>query len=174
MEKLFYAETSAFPSSQDAVYKILREYFRLENAVIEKTETGKPLLRLENGRLFFSVTHTAKRLFIAFCDENVGIDAEELTRDVHYLPIVKKFPPQESAEIDSREEFLRHWTVKESAVKWLGGTLAKDLNKLCFAQNQLSYNGLDIPVYVTTRIFDGHVLSVCSECNFENAEFISL
>lgn len=168
MEKLFCAELSAFSTSTDAVLFILREYFHIQNATVVRNENGKPYLENTGERIFFSVSHTKEKLFIAFSRENVGIDAEQLDRDVNYPPILRKFPAEEREEIKSKEDFLLHWTVKESAVKWLGGTLAKDLNKLCYARNTLSYNGLDIPTCLTTRFLDGHVLTICCERDFSN------
>ena len=169
MEKLFCADVSAFSTSTDAVLFILREHFCIQNANITRNENGKPYLESTDERLFFSLSHTKDKLFIAFCDENVGVDAERLDRATNYLPILHKFPTEERKEIKTKEDFLLHWTVKESAIKWLGGTLAKDLSKLCYCNNTLSYNGLDIPVYVTTRFLNGHVLTVCSERDFSNA-----
>ncbi len=169
MEKLFCADVSAFSTSNEAVLFILREYFHLQNANIIRNENGKPYLENTDEKIFFSVSHTKDKLFIAFCDENVGVDAEPFNRNTNYLPILRKFPAEEREEIKTKEDFLLHWTVKESAVKWLGGTLAKDLSKLCYCNSTLSYNGLDIPVYVTTRFLNGHVLTVCSERDFSNA-----
>lgn len=174
MEKLFCADVSAFSTSTETILFILREHFRIQNATVIRNENGKPYLENTDEKIFFSVSHTKEKLFIAFSSENVGVDAEDLSREPNYLPILRKFPPNEREEIKSKDDFLLHWTVKESAVKWLGGTLAKDLNKLCFYQNTLSYNGLDIPVYVTTRFFDGHVLTVCGERDFSSAPIIVL
>ena len=174
MEKLFCADVSAFSTSTEAVRFVLREYFRIQNASVIRNENGKPYLENTKVPLFFSVSHTKEKLFLAFSSENVGIDAENLNRESNYLPILHKFPPVERKEIQSKDDFLLHWTVKESAIKWLGGTLAKDLNKLCFCNNTLSYNGLDIPVHITTHFFDGHVLTICSEKDFSSVPIIVL
>lgn len=174
MEKLFYTDLSAYDGSMPAVRKILKEYFGVENAVIERNENGKPFLKNADIPLFFSVTHTAKRLFLAFSDENVGIDAEPLSQQRNYFSILRKFPAEERAEIQNTEDFLLHWTVKESAIKWLGGSIAHDLYKLAFIQNRLTYNGLDVPVTLTTKIWDEHILTLCSERDFSTVPFIAL
>ncbi len=174
MEKIFYATPSAFSSSTSAIVHILKEYFGIANPTIDKTENGKPYLKTPTKRLFFSLSHTKTHLFIAFSDENVGIDAEKTDREVAYAPLLKKFPFDERETIGSTEDFLRHWTVKEAAVKWLGGTLAHDLKKLRFLNGRLFYEQLELPVCATTlRIADCFV-SVCSERDFSNPELIQV
>ncbi len=173
MEKIFYMDASRFPSSTAAVEYILSTRFQ-ERATIARTENGKPYLQNTTRRLFFSVSHTKKTTFIAFSDENVGVDAELIDRDVRYPAIVKRFPVEEREEITSVESFLTHWTVKESAVKWLGGTLAHDLGKLSFTKGVLLYQNVEIPVYRTTLRINGHILTVCSERDFTHAELIQV
>ena len=149
--------------------KIFSAYYGNDNVTILRAEHGKPYVE---GGPFFSVTHTQDRLYIAFSDEEIGLDAEHLSREPHYEPILKKFPPQERAEITSAKEFLRHWVVKESAVKYLGGTLAADLNKLCYTNGSLSHNEQAFPSKITLLQHENFILSVCSNENFENAVFI--
>ena len=161
-------DKSAF-STEEALKAILSKFYELPNAVILRTKHGKPYV--ENGP-FFSVSHTEKTLFIAFSSAQVGLDAELLSREIHYASILKKFPIEERGEITSTQDFLKHWAVKESAVKYLGGTLAQDLQKLAFIQNRLTYNGKELPVKLTFLELEGHILSVCGEEDFSNAEFI--
>ncbi len=174
MEKIFYTDKSAYPDSRTAVQHVLSKYFNLKSAAIERNEHGKPFL--VNGNelpLFFSVSHTGNRLFIAFSDENVGIDAENLSRQPDYLPILKRFPPEERKEILSPAHFLRHWIIKESAIKWLGGSIAHDLYKLRFVENRLFYGEIEIPVRLTFHSFESYILAICSERDFSSAEWIA-
>ncbi len=170
MEKIFYAESSAFPNSICAVQEILSKHFGVSDGKIARTECGKPYLL--DSALFFSLSHTKEKLFVAFSKENVGVDAEPLSREPNIPLLLKKFPAQEREEIQSKEDFLKHWTAKEAAVKWLGGTLAHDLQKLAFIRGRLLYGELELPVFVTHLLFEGHVLSVCSEKDFSTTQFI--
>ena len=174
MEKIFFAKNPAFPSSISAVKEILSTYFGIDNAEICRTENGKPYLKNAKNPLHFSISHTKTGLFIAFSKENVGIDAERMERTVRYQSILNKFPFEEREEIACEEDFLRHWTVKESAIKWLGGTLAHDLKKLRYTNGLLHYNQLELPVHITTLRLEGHILSICSDRDFSSAEFITL
>lgn len=173
MEKIFYTNRRNFPSSEAAVQKLLSEHFGIREAEILRTENGKPYLSGNVPPLFFSVSHTGDTLFIAFSDENVGIDAELASRQVDYLPIVRKFDESERREIVSRQDFLRHFVVKESAVKWLGGTLARDLYSLKFVRGRLFYGEIELPAAITLKNENGFLIAVCSERDFENAEFIA-
>ncbi len=170
MEKIFYVQRAAFADTDDAVTHILATHFQLPKAKIIRTESGKPFLAGIEESLFFSVTHTGNGLFLAFSKENIGIDAERLDREISLPLLLKKFPVEEREEIRSTADFLLHWTVKESAVKWLGGTLARDLKKLTFVKNRLCYEGLEIPVYVRTLIFEDYILSVCCERDFSTTQ----
>lgn len=170
MGKIFYVDKSAF-STEEALKAILSKVYGIPNAVILRTKNGKPYV--ENGP-FFSVSHTEKTLFIAFSSAQIGLDAELLSREINYASILKKFPSEECEEIACTQDFLKHWVVKESAVKYLGGTLARGLQSLSFFQNNLTYKGKELPVKLTFFELEGHILSVCSEEDFSNAEFIRL
>lgn len=172
MEKIFFVDKPEDITSVDVIEKILAEYFDVHNAKINRTENGKPYLENIDRRLFFSVTHTKKLLFIAFSDENVGIDSELLDREVHYENVLRRFLSEEREEINSTQTFLCHWTIKESAIKWLGGTIARDLEKISYVKGLLKYKQLELPIRVTTKIFEGHILSICSERDFSDAPFI--
>lgn len=173
MEKIFYADITAY-SSEAAIIKILSEFYGIRNAVILRTENGKPYLENAEHGPFFSVSHTTEKLFIAFSSANVGIDAEPLSRKTSYASVVKKFPLEEREEIACAQDFLKHWVVRESAVKYLGGTLARDLKRLSYIDGRLSYGAVELPVKIKIFTFEEHILSVCGEKDFENAEFIRL
>ena len=174
MEKIFYTKQSDYKSTDEVIVKILQEHFQIPAPKILRTESGKPYLAQEHPVLFFSVSHTNGVLFIAFCDENVGIDVEKLDREVNFLPIVKKFHESERKNILSAQDFLRYFTAKESGVKWLGGTLGKDFLSLRLCENTLFYKGTPLPVHVCCREFDGYILTIVAEKDFSFANIYTL
>ena len=175
MKKIFIVDKTAFPTSEQAVLHIVSAHFQMDNAQIIRGDHGKPFLSI-NGEtpFFFSVSHTKDKLFIAFCKDNVGIDAENLTRQVDYAAIIKRFSLQERKEIVDTAKFLSHWTAKESAVKWLGGSLARDLYKLRLEKGSLFYNDIPLPAILSNFTIDGILLTVCSEQDFTDTKFITL
>jgi 4'-phosphopantetheinyl transferase len=164
MEKIFYTTQREYPTSLDAVRRILSAVYGIDNARIARTETGKPYL--VDTPLFFSIAHTDGKIFIAFSSANVGVDAERQDRETDYMKILKRFPETERAEIHSHADFIRHWTAKESAVKWLGGTLANDLRALRYERGKLFHKDLPLPVKLWFTEIDGVCLAVCSERDF--------
>ena len=164
MEKIFYTTQREYPSSLNAVKRILTTVYGFEKVQIARTETGKPYL--VNIPLFFSVSHTDGKIFIAVSSACVGIDAERKERQTDYVKILKRFPETERTEIHSHADFIRHWTAKESAVKWLGGTLANDLRALRYERGKLFHKDLPLPARVCFAEIDGVCLAVCSERNF--------
>ena len=173
MGKIFYAEKSEY-SSEAIVTRILSQYYEVENAEIKRTKNGKPYLENVRTPLHFSLSHTKELLFIAFSEENIGLDTESLHRKVDYEKICAKFPCGEREKITSVETFLKHWVVKESAVKYMGGTLAKDLKKLSLTHGLLTYEGQPFPVSPQFLQFREHILCVCSRQDFSNAEFVEI
>ena len=173
MKKIFYTDKSLYPSSETAVREILFQYFQIPNATILRTKNGKPYL--ENSQkhsLFFSVTHTNEKLFIAVSNREIGIDAEEKNREINYRAVIKKFSALEQADIQNKEDFLRLWTIKESVIKWLGGTLALDLKQIRLERGTVFYNDAPLPVTISTLEKDEHILNVCCETFFSDVEWI--
>ena len=157
MEKIFYTDLAKYTTEQ-AVQKILATYYGKPNATVLRTKHGKPYV--ENGP-FFSVTHTKDKLYIIVSDCPIGIDAESLSREPRYVATLQKFTTEEQAEIHSAKDFLRHWTAKESAVKYMGSTLAQDLKHLIYHNQQLTYKGEVFPAKLSFLTHEEHLLCVC-------------
>ena len=170
MEKIFYTDKRTFSSSEETVEYLLRTYFYMKSVDLSRTENGKPFIK--GNALYFSVAHTNNQIFVVFSDKNVGLDVELSNRNINFLPIIKKFSNSEQVEISSCEDFIRHWLVKEAAVKWLGGTLAHDLYKLDYVAQQLFYKQLPLPVRIVELAIENYRLCVCSEKQIENVEII--
>ena len=139
---------------------------------ITKNENGKLYIHSpKNLGLFFSISHTNDLLFVAFSEENIGIDTENINRNVHYSPIIKKFSASEQSEICSKNDFFTHWTAKEAAIKWLGSSISKDLNALSFIEGKMQYNETTLPLYFSFYIFNEHLVAVCGETDTDNIQF---
>lgn len=83
---------------------------------------GKPYFR--EGGLYFSITHTKRRVFCALSEKPVGIDAEETDRKVDLRLADKILSPAErqayEAAPDKRAALLRLWVLKEASAKLSG------------------------------------------------------
>ena len=89
---------------------------------IRRTKLGKPYF--VDCPLHFSISHTKNYVFVALSDKSIGIDAEEMDRDIK-LSLAEKFlSPTEYAQFqnaqDQRLALLRFWVLKEAAGKCAG------------------------------------------------------
>ena len=91
---------------------------------IEKAPRGKPYF--PGSDLHFSITHTKTTVFCVIADTPVGIDAEDLNRNVSPNLAQKILSPAEYAqfelvpEAERNEALLRFWVLKEAAAKCSG------------------------------------------------------
>ena len=89
---------------------------------IRRTPLGKPYFLGEN--LHFSISHTKTQVFCAVSDKPIGIDAEELDRDIRLDLAEKILSPGEYAQFqnapDKKRALLTFWVLKEAAGKCAG------------------------------------------------------
>lgn len=86
------------------------------------TDRGKPFFR--DGSLHFSISHTRHRVFCALSETPVGIDAEELDRNIRSELADRILSPEERAQYDAAEDkrlaLLTFWVLKEAHAKFTG------------------------------------------------------
>lgn len=105
---------------------LLAEAYRAETGEemppVLVTDRGKPCF--ETGEWHFSISHTKCHAFCALSKRNVGIDAEELDRDIRLKLADKILSPGEKAQfdaaVDKRRALLTFWVLKEAAAKLTG------------------------------------------------------
>ena len=170
MEKLYYVPKSAYSTSDAAIKYIRARNFSIENGELVRTKNGKPYVSNPPFPLFFSLSNTNETLFIAFSDEEIGIDAEPLQRMMNFLPIVRKFPKDEQSLIKTNTDFLRHWTARESVVKYLGSTLSKELKILRFDGQNVYRNNVRLPINVHFQIVNDTLVCICSKKDFHGVK----
>ena len=96
---------------------------------------NKPPL-LGSGLGCVSISHCERGLLIGWSRYSIGVDVEPINRKSPALKIVNRFfSENEKNELmkfsgeSLREKFLELWVVKEAAIKSVGGSVLKDLNK---------------------------------------------
>ena len=119
-------ETLRGRTGHEAGRELLARLYREETGEalpeIAVAERGKPYF--VTGDLHFSISHTKNHVFCALSDGPVGLDAEEMDRDVN-LRLAEKILSQSErarweASADKRAALLRLWVLKEAAVKLSG------------------------------------------------------
>ena len=101
---------------------------------IQYTAQGKPYF--PGKKFHFSISHTAKHVFCALSDRNIGIDAEEMDRVVSESVAQRFLSEAEqrrlSAFPDLNQGLLRLWVLKESWAKLTGRGLGNYLKDTDF------------------------------------------
>lgn len=109
-------------------YLLLRYALR-ENGInsfeTEVGANGKPFLK--SGEMFFSISHCAEGVAVVVDTEPVGIDVQEIGG--FNEKVAKRFFNESenkkiNASPDKAKAFTRIWTLKESAIKCEGKSLA--------------------------------------------------
>ena len=113
-------------SGHEAGRQLLAQLYREKTGEalpeIRITDRGKPCFA--DKSLHFSISHTKKHAFCALSENNIGIDAEELDRDINLRLAEKILSPGEKARFDAAEDkrraLLTFWVLKEAAAKLSG------------------------------------------------------
>lgn len=121
---------------------------------IFRTPRGKPYFK--DSGVHFSVSHTKTRVFCALSDRPVGVDAEELDRNID-LRLAEKIlsgPERQQYEKaqDKQKALLQFWVLKEAFVKCTGEGLRGYPNHTTFS--------LDDP---RLQVLDGCFVAVIEE-----------
>lgn len=113
-------------TGHDAGRALLARLYREETGEdlpeVLTTDRGKPYFADE--KLHFSISHTPGHAFCVLSEQNVGMDAEELDRNINLKLARKILSPTEKAEFDAasdkRQALLTFWVLKEAAAKLSG------------------------------------------------------
>jgi len=100
-----------------------------------KADPGEPPL-LAEGWGHISMSHCSDALLIGWSISKIGVDIERKDRQFKAYELSKRFfNKYENYEIENlppcqvKELVLKRWVVKEAAVKWQRGKIAKNINE---------------------------------------------
>lgn len=145
--------------------------FGINNFEIEVGKNGKPFLK-NNENIFFNISHTDGGVAVVADKSPVGIDIQDIL-PVRAGVIERCFSENEReiiSESNSPErEFTRLWTLKESAVKFNGETVA-ELKNYCFKNSGKAFKkyGKIFTTFERKNLF----ISVCGEREFSEIKEI--
>lgn len=115
--------------------ELYRQYTGRDMPPILLTQQGKPYFI--DAQVHFSITHTTRHVFCALSDSPIGIDSEELDRNIDLRLAEKILSPEEKAQYlaaeDKRLALLKFWVLKEAAAKCSGEGLRGYPNKTDFS-----------------------------------------
>ena len=113
-------------SGHEAGRMLLARLYREETGEdlppILTTDRGKPYFA--DGSLHFSISHTPHHAFCVLSEHTVGIDAEEIHRNINLKLAQKILSPAEKEQFEASSDkckaLLTFWVLKEAAVKLSG------------------------------------------------------
>lgn len=112
---------------------------------IRRTKMGKPYFPGEG--VHFSISHTGNWVFCAIADHPIGLDAEELDRDISLSLAEKILSPTELMQYrtapDKRKALLTFWVLKEAEAKCTGEGLRIYPNHTAFSLTDPRVRELD-------------------------------
>ncbi len=173
-EKYFTKEKSLAKRKLTYEYliKILSQEYHIKVEIDDfaRNENGKPYLK--NSTLFFNLSHSNQFMLVAFSNNALGIDIEE-SREIDTKSLSKRFfSPEEDTFIfnsdNKQSAFFRMWTLKESYIKWKGGSLPRDLQKfhIDIKENMIEAyeDGVKVDkLYIKEFRMDNYFIAVCSD-----------
>ena len=113
---------TAHAAGRALLAQMYRQQTGAEMPEICTTPKGKPYFA--QGKLHFSITHTKNHVFCALSDRPVGIDAEEVTRQVKPMLAQKILSAGELRQYekapDKNRALLTFWVLKEAQAKCTG------------------------------------------------------
>lgn len=132
-------------NGHDAAYALLARLAGSPLPEIRRTPRGKPYF--PESDLHFSISHTRRHAFCCVSHRNVGIDAEEIGRDIDLRLADRLLSPYEKAVFDTAENkqdcLLRLWVLKESYAKLTGRGFGDYLKDTAFSPDDPALQEID-------------------------------
>lgn len=152
------------------IREVLQKKWGVDCSSLERNENGKPYFK--NDSLFFNVTNTTDFSALAISEKEIGVDAENLKKNLNIERFKRILSEREKEEITNVECFLKNWTAKESYVKKHGFSLSFYLKRLEFFNETLYLDG--IPVDERPLFFKKGDILICLSSEERDFETIDL
>ena len=114
--------TTGHEAGRALLAQLYRQHTGEEMPPILLAPRGKPYW--QDSSLHFSISHTKRHVFCAISDRPIGIDAEELGRNINLKLADKILSPAERSQYDAaydkRLALLKFWVLKEAQAKLTG------------------------------------------------------
>lgn len=152
-KKLSPKRSQEFIYSRGCIREVLSEHLGIKplNLPLDAPPGRPPKLKNGLGNITFS--HCRDALFIGWSNVKVGVDIERKDRNLNSSSLIKRFyceeEKRELEDLDKtfqREKTLKYWILKEAAIKWQEGSIAKDLSNWLIKekQNEIYHKRFDI------------------------------
>lgn len=109
---------------------LMKKFVTNDSKSIGYNKFGKPYLR--SKKINFNLTHTNGYAAIAISKKyKIGLDIERLDRKTDFRSfIMSRFNFQLYTQLNSQKEFIKQWTIRESAIKCHGDLTLNSIYKI--------------------------------------------
>ena len=132
-------------AGRELLRQLYRDHVGTQMPPILITERGKPYFA--TGSWHFSISHTKHHAFCVLSEKPVGLDAEEMDRQIQLQLAEKILSPTEKAifdrQTDPRAALLKFWVLKEAFAKLSGEGLKGYPNQTNFDPNDPRVQTID-------------------------------
>ena len=163
-----------FIYTRGCVREVLADFLDIEplKVPLEAPPGKPPKLKNSLGNITFS--HCKDALFIGWSDIKIGVDIERKDRNLKSASLINRFYCEEEKkeleilnQSDQRQKALKFWIIKEAAIKWQKGTIAKDLPYWLIRekQKQIYHKKLDILLNTEYKNYNSWSLGIAFRSN---------
>ena len=173
-KKLSPKRSKEFIYTRGSVRAVLGDFFGIKPLKVPlEAPPGKPP-KLNDGLGNITFSHCRDALFIGWSDIKVGVDIERKDRIFKSTSLIKRFYCEEEKkeletlnQRDQQQKALKFWIIKEAAIKWQEGTIAKDLSYWLIKekQNKIYHEKLDILLNTEYKIYSFWSLGIAHNSN---------
>ncbi len=138
-----------------------------------KAYPGEPP-SLAEGFGYVSMSHCSDALLIGWSSVKIGVDIERKDRKFQADKLSKRFfSKYENCEIENltpsqaKELVLKRWVIKEAAIKWQSGKIARNMNQWIW-ENKSSFayhKKLGYKVKVYQQNYDQWTYAIALDCD---------
>ena len=122
--------------------EVLSEFFKKSPEQIPISAPPNKQPKLSSGWGYLSLSHTKDKVLVGWSDKEIGIDIEYNGRTFNENGIIKKYSKTDQLELNKlskkvlRLEILKHWVVKESAIKLFNQSIFTSLSDWVYIENK--------------------------------------
>lgn len=142
---------------------MLKEMYGVDNFFADCSENGKPFI--VNSPLHFNISHCDDYILCVCANRAVGCDVEKV-RPYNEKVACRFFTSDEfnvlSGSKNRDADFMRMWTLKESALKFSGEGLSGGLNRWDFSEYYTRDSFCIKDFNFTCRTYGDYIVSICS------------
>ena len=160
---------AASSAAYSLLFQMLSDHLNMtaDNIVIRQNEHGKPIIVGKN--VHFNISHSKNSVVCALSDSEIGVDIEYIG-EIRDSVLRKCFTEKEVQRVQTKADFYKYWTLKESYLKAVGTGIDRRLDHIEFDIGDSICcfdDGSAVPYRFYSDIIGEYVLAVCARAEID-------